>query len=417
MGTIYSNIATISVSGQQQTFSATLSPASSTITLGQSVTLTCSVSGGTPPYIYSWYIDGTDVGEFGSTYTYTPSTAGSHTVYVYVVDNEMRSTDSNTAYITVGQPSTTYTVSVSASPSTNISVNADVIFTINVTASNGSTPTGTVTLYIDHENGSIWGTWPLTLSNGSATITLQPGLYLATGETYMTYYAVYQGYQSQTGQITFQTIKQPSYITLTASTTNPAPNTIVTFDFVTDGYNVAGTLYAYNSQANAQNAPSLTGQLAQYAITIGSDGTGSSGGLYPTQIASTTYWIVVIGNVKSNIVEVVEQQVQITQMSMCAKSTGYQGDVEFIVTTNSGGQGTANLTGYSYDPSTGKVGGIIWGPMAYFAITNGSANTTIIPGMVATNTAWQASINNVVSNYVYITNASSSSPGTINPQC
>jgi len=417
MGTIYSNIATISVSGQQQTFSATLSPASSTITLGQSVTLTCSVSGGTPPYIYSWYIDGTDVGEFGSTYTYTPSTAGSHTVYVYVVDNEMRSTDSNTAYITVGQPSTTYTVSVSASPSTNISVNADVIFTINVTASNGSIPTGTVTLYIAHENGSIWGTWPLTLTNGSATITLQPGLYLATGETYMTYYAVYQGYQSPTGQITFQTSKQPSYITLSASTTNPAPNTIVTFNFKTDGYNVAGTLYAYDSQTDAQNAPSLTGQLAQYAITIGSDGTGSSGNLYPTQIALTTYWIVVIGNVKSNIVQVTEQQVPITYMSMCAKWTGYQGDVEFVLTTNPGGQGTVNLTGYSYDPLTKTVGNVIWGPMLYFMVTNGTASTTIVPGQVAINTAWQASINNVVSNYVYITNASSGSPGSINPMC
>jgi hypothetical protein len=253
------------------------------------------------------------------------------------------------------------------------------------------------------------------LTNGSATITLQPGLYLATGETYMTYYAIYQGYQSPTGQITFQTSKQPTYITLTASNTNPAPNTIVTFTLSTDGYNVAGTLYAYDNQTDAQNAPSLTGQLAQYAITIGSNGTGSSDGLYPTQIAPTTYWIAVIGNVKSNIVQVVEQQVPITQISMCAKPTGYQGNVEFIVTTNAGGQGTVSLTGYSYN--NGTVGGVIWGPMPYFMVTNGTANTTIVPGMVATNTAWQASINNVVSNYVYITNASSSSPGTINPTC
>jgi len=417
MATVYSNQVTITVLGQPTTLSATLSPASSTITLGQSVTLTCSVSGGTAPYTYSWYVDGMDVGEYGSTYTYTPSTAGSHTVYVYVVDSQMRSTNSNSAYITVSQPSVTYNVSVSASPSTNLSTNTDVTFTVSVTASNGSIPTGTATLYIDHASGQIWGTWTLTLTNGSASITLQPGLYLATGETYMTYYAVYQGYQSPTGQITFQTSKQPTYITLTASNTNPAPNTIVTFTLSTDGYNVAGTLYAYNSQANAQNAPSLTGQLAQYAITIGSNGTGSSGGLYPTQIAPTTYWIAVIGNVKSNIVQVVEQQVPITQISMCAKPTGYQGNVEFIVTTNAGGQGTVNLTGYSYNPSTGAIGGVIWGPMPYFSVVNGTANTTIVPGMVATNTAWRASINNVVSNYVYITNASSSSPGNINPTC
>jgi hypothetical protein len=417
MVTVYSNKITVSVSGQQVTLSATLTPASSTITLGQSVTLTCSVSGGTAPYTYSWYVDGVNVGVYGSSYTYTPSTAGSHTVYVYVVDSQMRSTNSNTAYITVNKPSVTYNVSVSASPSTNISTNTNVTFTVSVTASDGSIPTGTVTLYINHASGQIWGTWPLTLTNGSATITLQPGLYLATGETYMTYYAIYQGYQSPTGQITFQTSKQPTYITLTASNTNPAPNTIVTFTLSTDGYNVAGTLYAYDSQSDAQNAPSLTGQLAQYAIAIGSDGTGSSGSLYPTQIAPTTYWIAVIGNVKSNIVQVVEQQVPITQISMCAKSTGYQGNVEFIVTTNAGGQGTVNLTGYSYNPSTGAVGGVIWGPMPYFSVVNGTANTTIVPGMVATNTAWQASINNIVSNYVYITNASSSSPGTINPTC
>jgi len=322
---------------------------------------------------------------------------------------------SNIVTINVYSP-VTYSVSVSASPSSNISVNSDVTFYVKVTASDGSIPTGTATLYVNHANGTNWGTWPLTLSNGSASITLQPGLYLSPGETYMTYYAVYQGFQSPTGTITFQTSVQPTSITLSASTTSPAPNTIVTFDIVTNGSNVAGTLYAYNNLTNAQNAPSLTGQLAQYAISIGPNGTGSIS-LYPTELAATTYWVAIIGNVESNIVQVTEQQVPITSMSMCAKPTGYQGDVEFVVTTNAGGEGTAYLTGYSYDPSTGYVGGIIWGPMPYFQVVNGSAHTTIVPGMVATNTAWRASSGSVLSNFVYITNASASSPGTISPTC
>ena len=314
-------------------------------------------------------------------------------------------------------PPSGYTVSVSANPSTNLSTNTYVTFTVTVTSSSGSIPTGNAILYLAHASSTVWGQWSLTLNNGSASVTLQPGLYLASGESSMNYYAVYSGVQSQINQITFQTSVEPTSITLSASTTSPSPNTIVTFTVQTNGSNVAGTLYAYNSQSNAQNAPSLTGQLAQYPLTVGTSGTGTVGNLYPTQLANTTYWIAVIDNVQSNIVTVTGQTVAITSMTMCGTATGYQGDVEFNVTTNSGGEGTANLTGYSYDPSTNTVGSIVWGPEAFLQIVNGTGNVTIVPGMVRSNTAWQASINGVTSNYVYVTNASSSSPGTVKPTC
>jgi len=419
MATIYSNIVSVTVQGQTTQFSATLSPQSDTITLGNSVTLTCTVSGGVAPYIYSWYIDGVDVGEYGSSYVYTPSTSGTHTVYVYVVDSQNNSTNSNSSTVIVNEPSVSYSVSVSASPSSNIQASADVTFTVIVSASDGSIPTGSATLYIDHANGAIWWTGSLTLSNGQASVTLQPGMYLQNGESYMTYYAIYQGFQSPVEEITFQTTVDPTSISLSTSLsgTTFTPGQDVTFYVSSNGSNYSCVLYAWAGK----NTGTPSNAWGSWNIAIGDNGSGQIT-LDPSQVATAnsgycTWQVFGPNSIVSNSITLQEESTQITQISFCGKSTGYQGDVEFVATTNAGGSGTLYLAAYNYNPSTNTIGSLIWGPEPWLDITNGSGSVTLVPGVVAENTAWIAYNSSVKSNYVYVTGASSSKPGTISPTC
>ena len=391
--TTVSNQVTVTVQAPQPTVTANLSASSTSITLGQSVTLTVTTTGCSGSPIYSWYEDGTDVGEYGPSITYTPSTSGSHTVYVYIVCSN-GSVYSNSVIITVGQPSTTYNVSVSASQTTNLSTTEDVTFYVNVTASDGSSVSGTATLYLANGSGTVWGQWPLTLSNGQAQITIQPGMYLAQGYDTMYYYAIYNGYQSSQEELTFISSTAPTSIKLSASATSVAPGTDVTFDISTNGSNVSVTLYAYNSLSNAQNAPSLTGQLGQYAIAIGTSGSGSTT-LSPTQLASATYWVAVYGSVKSNIVTVSQETVEPTYLQL--SSSGTASYMTFKITANSGSDFTCYLYAYnSYSnasnaPPNGaySTGQLFQWPVS---VNNGTGTTTQNPSIINTNTQYWVAV-------------------------
>ena len=92
----YSN----SISSDSDTFSVTISPTSVTLDVNQSQRFTSIVSNGTFPYSYQWYLNGSAVGT-GASWTFTPSSAGSYTVYLNVTD-------------TVGVTATSDTVTVTA---------------------------------------------------------------------------------------------------------------------------------------------------------------------------------------------------------------------------------------------------------------------------------------------------------------
>jgi hypothetical protein len=85
---------------------ATISPSSVTMDVGQSQVFNASVSGGTPPYSYYWYLDGEVVsGATGDTWTYTPSAedVGSHNVFLLATDDIELLTLSNTVDVNVGE--------------------------------------------------------------------------------------------------------------------------------------------------------------------------------------------------------------------------------------------------------------------------------------------------------------------------
>jgi len=93
-------------------FSVSILPVSTTLDVGQSQMFASSVSGGTGPFSYQWYVNGATVpGATASTFTYTVSASdvGSVTIYVRVTDS---------ASVPITAQSNTASISVHAPPST-----------------------------------------------------------------------------------------------------------------------------------------------------------------------------------------------------------------------------------------------------------------------------------------------------------
>ncbi|MGD0029623.1 MAG: PKD domain-containing protein [Candidatus Bathyarchaeia archaeon] len=85
--------------------SVTISPADSTIPLGNSVLFTSNVTGGTPGYSYQWYLVPNPVtGATSPSWTFTPTSPGIYYVYLNVTDSKGRVAISNTARVVVPPP-------------------------------------------------------------------------------------------------------------------------------------------------------------------------------------------------------------------------------------------------------------------------------------------------------------------------
>jgi len=82
--------------------SASISPLSASINVGQSLTFTSTVAGGTPPYSYQWYLNGNPVsGATSSSWTFASTTSGIYYVCLKVTDAKGNTTQSETTRITV----------------------------------------------------------------------------------------------------------------------------------------------------------------------------------------------------------------------------------------------------------------------------------------------------------------------------
>jgi hypothetical protein len=95
-----------------------ISPTSTSILIGQSVTFTSTVLEGYPPYTYQWYVD--DVLqplETGISFTFKPAASGIYYVYLKVTDSHNNTAQSETARVFVqGLPFGGYSVSSTKSP-------------------------------------------------------------------------------------------------------------------------------------------------------------------------------------------------------------------------------------------------------------------------------------------------------------
>jgi len=89
-------------SGGIAPLTASISPLSASMNVGNSITFTSTVSGGTSPYSYQWYLDGNPVlGATSSSWTFAPTTSGIYYVYLKVTDAVGNTTQSETARIAV----------------------------------------------------------------------------------------------------------------------------------------------------------------------------------------------------------------------------------------------------------------------------------------------------------------------------
>jgi hypothetical protein len=81
---------------------ASISPTMTAINLGQTVTFTSTVNGGTAPYTYQWYLDGDPVaGATSSTWTFIPTLGGTYYVYLSVKDANNNTASSTLARVIV----------------------------------------------------------------------------------------------------------------------------------------------------------------------------------------------------------------------------------------------------------------------------------------------------------------------------
>ncbi|MEM2995279.1 MAG: PKD domain-containing protein [Candidatus Bathyarchaeia archaeon] len=119
---------------QIQPLTASISPSTAKIKIGESVTFTSTVSGGTKPYQYQWYLNGTPASADGNSWTFTPTATGTYIVYLIVTDASANTAKSNEATVTVAS---SLTVSISPT-SASILLGEQVTFTSTV--SGGYTP-------------------------------------------------------------------------------------------------------------------------------------------------------------------------------------------------------------------------------------------------------------------------------------
>jgi hypothetical protein len=143
--------------------SVSISPTSATIDLGQSVTFTSTVSGGTPPYTFQWYLNSSAVsGATSSSWAFTPTLKGYYLVYLIVTDSVAATAQSNTAQITVNQAPT-----VSISP-TSVTIDVGQSKTFTATPQYG-TPGYSYQWYLNGSavSGATSQTWTFTPSTAA----------------------------------------------------------------------------------------------------------------------------------------------------------------------------------------------------------------------------------------------------------
>jgi PKD repeat protein len=113
--------------------SVSISPLSASIRVGQSTTFTSTVSGGTPPYSYQWYLNSSSVsGATSSSWTFSPTAPGTFSVYLKLTDKNGNTAQSAPATVNVspagGVPVGGYSISlIKQTPVSSITMYAMLI--------------------------------------------------------------------------------------------------------------------------------------------------------------------------------------------------------------------------------------------------------------------------------------------------
>jgi subtilase family serine protease len=273
---------------------STLTASAANVTTIQTLSFTDTVTGasGTPTGTVQLKVDGTAQGSpatlASGTVTITPATlaVGTHSVTaVYSGDNTFASSTSNAVSVTVA--ATPSTIAITVNPSTITTTgSATVGFTVTG-ATNGPTPTGTVTL----EYGStVVGS--LSIASGTVSGTLS-GLKAGTYQLFGVYSgdAIYAGSTSATQTLTVTAGANPS-IALTAASasltttkgSSPPADTINIASTNFAGTETLTCTVAYNGNGTPNDIP-VCG-LTPLSVTLTSGGTATSSLSIATTAAS-----------------------------------------------------------------------------------------------------------------------------------
>ena len=367
------------LSAQAATTFTTLSLSAASVAVGQSVTLTATVSGSSLSGTVTFKDGSTTIGtgtvsNGKASLNTTFKTAGSHSLTaVYGGDSKNTSSNSAAKTLTVNKASTTTTLSLSA---TSIAVDQSVTLAVTIS---GSTSSGTVTL---KDGSTTIGTG--TVSSGKASVNTT---FKTVGSHSLT--AVYGGdanYNSSTSPAAVLTVNKVATttilslsatsvavgqsVTLTVTVAGSSPSGTVTFK---DGSTTIGTGTVSSGKASLNTSFNTTGSHS-LTVTYGGDANYNSSAsaaiaLLVNKTATTTTLAV------SPNSGVVGQSTTLTAMINSSSATG---TVTFKDGTATLGTGTVSSGKASLNISFNTVGShsltVVYGGDANY---NSSTSTAI----------------------------------------
>jgi hypothetical protein len=226
--TVKSNIGTARV---ETPTNVTITPTQVKMDLGQSKTFNSTLSNGTAPYSYQWYLNGTAVpGAINPNWTFTPSIVGFYEVYLNVTDALNLKVQSNIVK----------DITVFSSPTVAISPAS-----VNLTDGNPQTFTSIVSggaqpyIYQWYLNGTL-------ISNANSS----SWTYTPTAAGNLTVYLIVKDNNTQSAQSNIATVKVGNTLSLTINTDRPR---YIKWSYVKINVNVTDLLNGTSIQGASVN--------------------------------------------------------------------------------------------------------------------------------------------------------------------
>lgn len=368
---------TITVTVGKVSPSLTVSSSSSAATVGQSVTFTATLSGGSSPTGSVTFQDGATVlgsatiSGASATLTTSAFTVGTHAITaVYGGDGSNATATSSAIMVTVGQASPS--ISLAAS-STAPAVGQSVTFT--ATLSGGSSPSGTVTF---QDGATILGS--AAIAGSSATFTTAA---LAVGTHTIT--AVYGGDSGNAGAtstaVTVTVGKASASLALAASSASPSAGQSVTFTATVSGGSSASGTVTFNDGATVLGSAAISGTTATFttaALAIGAHSiTAAYGGDSSNAAATSGAVTVTVAKVSPSIS---------VSASLTSPAAGQSVTFTAILSGGSSPSGTVTFQDGASTLGTATVSGST-AILVTSALTAGSHSITAVYAGDSSNTA------------------------------
>lgn len=319
-------------------------PSSQTVTAGGSVTFSVAATGGTSPYTYQWYKNGTAIsGATAASYAFTTASSDTGaTFYVKVTDSASTpaTVTSNTATLTVNQ-----VVGITVSPaSVTLTTGGTQQFTATVTGTTNTAVTWSAAAGTISSAGlctapstatsynviatSVADTTKsasalVTVSTSVLTISTQPSSQTVTAGASVTFSGSatggtspysYQWYKNSTAiagatsaTYAFTTSSSDGgatfYVTVTDSASTPATVTSNTVTLTVNqavGLSVSPTSVSLTAGGTQQFSATVTGTTNTAVTWSATGGTISSSGLYTAPATAGTYTVKVVSSADSS---------------------------------------------------------------------------------------------------------------------